>query len=180
MEYSCSNYELKCNECGRRFGNRPLSGCPDCLAPLEVHYDLNAIKQQGSVTRATMAAGPFNIWRYAALLPIPEGFQPGSSRWLHAADPRPQSRPAHWGGQPLRQERRRLLSYLILQGSCRLGCARKRTGVRLRHRRLLVHRKPRELGRRTGRAPGTQGHHLWCQPISSPPRSSTHSSTAPA
>ncbi len=28
MEYSCSTYELKCNECGRRFGNRPLSGCP--------------------------------------------------------------------------------------------------------------------------------------------------------
>ena len=45
MEYSCQTYELKCNECGRRFGNRPLSGCPDCLAPLEIHYDLDAIKR---------------------------------------------------------------------------------------------------------------------------------------
>ncbi len=75
-EYLCSTYQLKCNECGRTFGNRPLSGCPDCLAPLEVQYDLQTIKQQGSFTRATVAAGPFNIWRYAAMLPIPPGFQP--------------------------------------------------------------------------------------------------------
>ena len=75
-EYSCSTYQLKCNECGRSFGNRPLSGCPDCLAPLEVHYDLEVIKQQGTFTRTAIAAGPFNIWRYAGLLPIPEGFQP--------------------------------------------------------------------------------------------------------
>jgi rRNA maturation endonuclease Nob1 len=39
MEYSCQTYELKCNECGRRYGNRPLSGCPECLAPLEIAYD---------------------------------------------------------------------------------------------------------------------------------------------
>ncbi len=76
MEYSCQTYELKCNECGRRFGNRPLSGCPECLAPLEIAYDLDLIRKQGSFTRATIAAGPHNIWRYAALLPIPDGFQP--------------------------------------------------------------------------------------------------------
>jgi threonine synthase len=76
MEYSCQTYQLKCNECGRTFGNRPLSGCPDCLAPLEVHYDLEAIRRAGKFTRAAIAAGPHNIWRYAALLPIPEGFEP--------------------------------------------------------------------------------------------------------
>jgi threonine synthase len=76
MEYSCQTYELKCNECGRRFGNRPLSGCPDCLAPLEIAYDLEAIRKQGRFTRANIAAGPHSIWRYAALLPIPEGFEP--------------------------------------------------------------------------------------------------------
>ncbi len=76
MEYSCQTYQLKCNECGRTFGNRPLSGCPDCLAPLEVHYDLDLIRSQAHFTRASIAAGPFNIWRYAALLPIPEGFEP--------------------------------------------------------------------------------------------------------
>lgn len=76
MEYSCSRYELKCNECGRRFGNRPLSGCPECLAPLEITYDLASIQREGKFTRAAIQAGPHNIWRYAALLPIPEGFEP--------------------------------------------------------------------------------------------------------
>ncbi len=76
MEYSCQTYELKCNECGRHFGNRPLSGCPECLAPLEIHYDLEAIRREGRFTRQTIAAGPHDIWRYAALLPIPEGFEP--------------------------------------------------------------------------------------------------------
>ncbi len=76
MEYSCQTYQLKCNECGRTFGNRPLSGCPECLAPLEIHYDLAAIERSARFTRAAIAQGPFNIWRYAALLPIPEGFEP--------------------------------------------------------------------------------------------------------
>ncbi len=76
MEYSCQTYELKCNDCGRRFGNRPLSGCPDCLAPLEIVYDLDLIRREGRFTRANIAAGPHDIWRYAALLPIPTGFQP--------------------------------------------------------------------------------------------------------
>ena len=74
MEYSCNLYELRCNECGKSFGNRPLSACDECLAPLEVHYDLEQIR--GKFTRESVAAGPANIWRYKALLPIPEGFQP--------------------------------------------------------------------------------------------------------
>jgi threonine synthase len=74
MSYSCTTYELKCNECGKRFGNQPLSACPDCLAPLEVVYDLDAVR--GAFTREAIAAGPANIWRYAALLPIPKGFEP--------------------------------------------------------------------------------------------------------
>ena len=74
MNYSCSRYELKCNECGKRFGNQPLSACPDCLAPLEISYDLEAVR--GLFTKENIAAGPASIWRYAALLPIPEGFQP--------------------------------------------------------------------------------------------------------
>src|SRR5450631_404052 len=74
MDYSCSTYELMCNECGKRYGNRPLSGCPDCLAPLEVVYDLLSAK--GVFTRDSIARGPASIWRYARLLPVPEGFQP--------------------------------------------------------------------------------------------------------
>lgn len=74
MEYSCSNYELLCSECGKRYGNRPLSACPDCIAPLEVVYDLLSAK--GVFTRDSIASGPASIWRYARLLPVPEGFQP--------------------------------------------------------------------------------------------------------
>ena len=74
MAYSCKTYELRCNECGRSFGNRPLSACDVCLAPLEVKYDLEAIRPH--VSRASISAGPMSIWRYAALLPIPEGFEP--------------------------------------------------------------------------------------------------------
>jgi threonine synthase len=67
-------YELRCNECGKSFGNRPLSACDECLAPLEVQYDLESVR--GRFTRESIAAGPANIWRYKALLPIPEGYQP--------------------------------------------------------------------------------------------------------
>ena len=76
MDYSCQTYELKCNECGRRFGNRPLSGCPECLAPLEVTYDLDLIRKQARFTRTSVQNGPPSIWRYSALLPIPDGFEP--------------------------------------------------------------------------------------------------------
>jgi len=74
MEYSCNLYELRCNECGKSFGNRPLSACDVCFAPLEVQYDLEQIR--GKFTRESVAAGPANIWRYKALLPIPDGFEP--------------------------------------------------------------------------------------------------------
>ena len=49
MSYSCTStaYELKCNECGKRFGNQPLSACPECLAPLEVVYDLDSARGHG-------------------------------------------------------------------------------------------------------------------------------------
>jgi threonine synthase len=69
-----TKYELRCGECGKSYGNQPLSGCPDCLAPLELQFDLESVR--GRFTRETVAAGPASIWRYKELLPIPEGFQP--------------------------------------------------------------------------------------------------------
>lgn len=74
MAYSCKAYQLKCNECGKTFGNQPLSACDDCLAPLELTYDLEAARPL--FTRESIAKGPASIWRYSALLPIPEGFEP--------------------------------------------------------------------------------------------------------
>src|SRR5215469_3485180 len=75
VESAClTRYELRCNECGKSYGNRPQSACDDCLAPLEVHYDLDSVR--GRFTRESVAAGPANIWRYKELLPIPAGFEP--------------------------------------------------------------------------------------------------------
>ena len=74
MAYSCSTYQLRCNECGKTFGNQPLSACDVCLAPLEVQYDFGALRSK--VTRKTIGSGPSNIWRYRELLPIPDGYEP--------------------------------------------------------------------------------------------------------
>ena len=74
MAYSCTAYQLRCNECGRLFGNQPVSACDDCLAPLEVTFDLEAARQ--TFTRASIRNGPYSIWRYAPLLPVPEEFRP--------------------------------------------------------------------------------------------------------
>ena len=67
------HYQLKCRECGKLWGNQARSFCDECLSPLEVVYDLDALR--GVFTRENIAAGPANLWRYSALLPIQEGYQ---------------------------------------------------------------------------------------------------------
>ena len=75
MQPACrAPFELYSKESGKSYGNQPLSICDESFTPLEVRYDLDAIK--GKVTRATIEAGPANMWRYLPLLPIPEGFEP--------------------------------------------------------------------------------------------------------
>src|SRR5216684_827881 len=69
-----SNYELRCRECGKTWGNQPRSICDDCFSPLEVSYDYDSIRT--TFTRERIAQGPPSIWRYAELLPLPENFQP--------------------------------------------------------------------------------------------------------
>ena len=68
------HYTLRCRECNREWGNRPSSICEDCLAPLEVKYDMDAARS--TFTRDNIAKRPANIWRYSELLPIPEGYKP--------------------------------------------------------------------------------------------------------
>ncbi|MGH9703906.1 MAG: threonine synthase, partial [Candidatus Acidiferrales bacterium] len=63
----------RCKECHRDYGNQPKSFCEDCVAPLEVQYDLEAIRPL--ISREKIAARPANLWRYAELLPLPEGFE---------------------------------------------------------------------------------------------------------
>jgi threonine synthase len=67
-------YELRCRECGKTYPNSPLSICDQCFSPLEVQCDLEAARR--TVTRETIAQGPDSMWRYKALLPVPEGYAP--------------------------------------------------------------------------------------------------------
>ena len=65
-----SFYELRCRECGKRFPNQPLSSCDECFSSLEVAYDMAAAKK--TFTREAIARGPQSMWRYQALLPLPD------------------------------------------------------------------------------------------------------------
>ncbi|PZG43633.1 threonine synthase [Spongiactinospora gelatinilytica] len=56
---------LSCRECGTRYDLGPDFACIECFGPLEVAYEF------GPVTREEIAAGPANVWRYRALLPVP-------------------------------------------------------------------------------------------------------------
>ncbi|MGZ4452031.1 MAG: threonine synthase, partial [Nocardioides sp.] len=75
---------LACRECGHKIELGPHYACPECFGPLEVAYDFPA------VTRAEIEAGPANIWRYKALLPVPADIEqspntePGFTRLLEA------------------------------------------------------------------------------------------------
>ncbi len=75
---------LSCRECGHQVALGPHYACPECFGPLEVAYDFPA------VTREQIAAGPRNIWRYKALLPVPTDIEqspntePGFTRLLKA------------------------------------------------------------------------------------------------
>ncbi|MGQ0625986.1 MAG: threonine synthase [Sporichthyaceae bacterium] len=56
---------LSCRECGQTYDIGPLYACGECFGPLEVAYDFPPI------SRASIEAGPNNIWRYKDLLPVP-------------------------------------------------------------------------------------------------------------
>jgi threonine synthase len=75
---------LTCRECRHEVALGPHYACPECFGPLEVAYDFPA------VTRDEIEAGPRNIWRYQALLPVPADItqspntEPGYTRLLRA------------------------------------------------------------------------------------------------
>ena len=58
---------LRCRECGRAYPAEALHVCEYCFGPLEVVYDYEAVA--AATSRASIAAGPGSIWRYASLLP---------------------------------------------------------------------------------------------------------------
>ena len=59
---------LVCRQCGQGTEIGPQYYCDACFGPLEVDYDYAAVRER--VTRSHVAAGPQNIWRYSALLPV--------------------------------------------------------------------------------------------------------------
>jgi threonine synthase len=63
--------QLRCRECGRLRDFEPAYVCEHCFGPLEVAYDLDAVR--GRISRESIAAGPPTIWRYRELLPAPAG-----------------------------------------------------------------------------------------------------------
>jgi len=75
---------LVCRECGATQPLGPHYACLECFGPLEIAYDFPAI------TREQIEAGPANIWRYKALLPVPADIEtspntePGYTRLLEA------------------------------------------------------------------------------------------------
>jgi threonine synthase len=76
---------LVCRACGAHAKLGADYSCWECFGPLEVAYDL------GTITREQIQSGPFSLWRYAPLLPVPaniaesRNLAPGMTR-LHRAD----------------------------------------------------------------------------------------------
>ncbi len=59
---------LRCKECGREYQPEAIYTCEYCFGPLEVMYDYRKVRR--SLTKATIAARPRNLWRYRELLPV--------------------------------------------------------------------------------------------------------------
>ncbi len=60
--------KLRCRECGRLREFEPAYVCEHCFGPLEVAYDLDAIRRR--ISRRSILEGPPTIWRYRELLPV--------------------------------------------------------------------------------------------------------------
>ena len=75
---------LVCRECRATQPLGPSYACQECFGPLEIGYEFP------QVTRAEIEAGPKNIWRYQALLPVPTdiasspNMEPGFTRLIKA------------------------------------------------------------------------------------------------
>lgn len=57
---------LLCRNCGASYPLGAQHACFECFGPLEIGYDAERLAR---VTRESIAAGPYSIWRYAGLLP---------------------------------------------------------------------------------------------------------------
>jgi threonine synthase len=76
---------LTCHLCGATYRPEALWVCSDCLGPLEVSYDYDAIRH--NLTRELIESRPNSLWRYRELLPVSEprtGFSSGFTPLVRA------------------------------------------------------------------------------------------------
>ena len=66
------SYELRCRECGKRFGNQPLSVCDECFSPLEV--SLRPMISAGRPLPAKPSPGAGEHVALPDLLPLPDDY----------------------------------------------------------------------------------------------------------
>jgi threonine synthase len=76
---------LTCHLCGAKYQPQALWVCSDCLGPLEVSYDYDAVRSV--LTRQLIESRPRSLWRYKELLPVEEprtGFNSGFTPLVRA------------------------------------------------------------------------------------------------
>jgi threonine synthase len=67
---------LRCQLCGHTVAAAPVHVCEECFGPLEATYDGDVVRR--TLTRATIASRPKNLWRYRELLPLAHAPRVGS------------------------------------------------------------------------------------------------------
>jgi threonine synthase len=76
---------LTCHLCGKTYPAEALWVCAECLGPLEVSYDYDAVRSV--MTRTLVESRPRSLWRYLELLPVNEprtGFNSGFTPLVRA------------------------------------------------------------------------------------------------
>ncbi len=76
---------LTCHLCGATYPAEALWVCGECLGPLEVSYDYEAVRS--AVSRSLIESRPHSLWRYRELLPVEEpktGFHSGFTPLIRA------------------------------------------------------------------------------------------------
>jgi threonine synthase len=76
---------LTCHLCGATYRPEALWVCTECLGPLEVSYDYDAIRKV--ISRELIESRPPSLWRYLELLPVREpktGFHSGFTPLVRA------------------------------------------------------------------------------------------------
>ena len=77
---------LTCHLCGATYPSTALWVCSECLGPLEVTFDYDAIRK--TISRSLIESRPQSLWRYLELLPVEEpktGFNSGMTPLVRAS-----------------------------------------------------------------------------------------------